>query len=79
MAEQLRGSLTTIPGVTVRDLGRAKCGIVTFTVDRKNPVDAQKALRDQRINVSTVGRRITPLDRRDLDLVVRTSDTIPVM
>jgi cysteine desulfurase / selenocysteine lyase len=73
MAEQLRESLRTISGVTVRDLGRVQCGIVTFTVDGKNPVDVQKALRARRINVSTVGRRSTPLEGRNLDLVVRAS------
>lgn len=72
-AEQLRQSLAMIPGVTVRDRGRTKCGIVTFTVDRHNPVDVQKALRQRHINVGVLGRRSTPLDERDLDLVVRAS------
>jgi selenocysteine lyase/cysteine desulfurase len=73
MAEQLRQSLAMIPGVAVRDRGRTKCGIVTFTVDRHTPVDVQKALRERHINVSTLGRRSTPLDERDLDLVARAS------
>jgi cysteine desulfurase / selenocysteine lyase len=73
MAEQLRQLLATIPGVAVLDRGRTKCGIVTFTVDGHNPVDVQKALRGRHINVGTLGRRSTPLDERDLDLVVRAS------
>jgi selenocysteine lyase/cysteine desulfurase len=73
LAERLRASLAAIPGVTVRDRGQAKCGIVTFTVTGRNPVDVQKALRVQRVHVSTLGRRSTPLEERDLDLVVRSS------
>jgi cysteine desulfurase / selenocysteine lyase len=73
IAERLRQSLAMIPGVAVRDRGRTKCGIVTFTVDGHNPLDVQKALRGRQINVSTLGRRSTPLEERDLDLVVRAS------
>jgi cysteine desulfurase/selenocysteine lyase len=73
MAERLRQLLAMIPGVAVRDPGRTKCGIVTFTVDGHNPLDVQKALRARDINVGTLGRRSTPLDERDLDLVVRAS------
>jgi cysteine desulfurase/selenocysteine lyase len=73
MAERLRQSLAMIPSVAVRDRGRTKCGIVTFTVAGHNPLDVQKALRGRHINVSTLGRRSTPLEERDLDLVVRAS------
>jgi cysteine desulfurase/selenocysteine lyase len=73
MAERLRASLATIPRVTVRDRGRIKCGIVTFAIDGQNPLDVQKVLRERRINVGTLRRRSTPLEDRDLDLVVRAS------
>jgi selenocysteine lyase/cysteine desulfurase len=73
MAERLRESLASIPTVTVRDLGHTKCGIVTFTVRGQNPVDVQRRLRQLRVNVGAVGKRSTPLDERDLDLVVRAS------
>jgi selenocysteine lyase/cysteine desulfurase len=73
VAEQLRASLATIPAVTVRDRGRTKCGIVSFTVDGSNPMDVQKALRGRGVNVGALGRRRTPLEEREVDLVVRAS------
>jgi cysteine desulfurase/selenocysteine lyase len=73
MADRLRGSLAAIPAVTLRDLGRTKCGIVTFTVRGQNPAVVQNTLRQLRINVGALGKRSTPLDERELDLVVRAS------
>jgi selenocysteine lyase/cysteine desulfurase len=73
VAEQLRASLATIPAVTVRDRGRTKCGIVSFTVDGSNPMDVQKALRGRGVNVGALGRRRTPLEEREVGLVVRAS------
>ena len=36
-AEAARAGLATVPGVTVRDLGRTRSGIVSFTVDGVDP------------------------------------------
>jgi len=37
LADRLRSSLASIPGVKVRDLGREKCGIVSFTAEAGSP------------------------------------------
>jgi selenocysteine lyase/cysteine desulfurase len=73
MAERLRGSLASIRGVTVQDVGLQKSGIVTFTVRGQDPVTVRDKLRGQRVNVSSIGRRSTPLEfeQRGLDLIVR--------
>ncbi len=75
LAHALRAALAEIPGITVRDLGREKCGIVTFTVEGLPPGAVQEELRTQRINVYTVGARGTPIDMeaRGLSSLVRAS------
>ena len=55
LAGELRRRLADIPGVSVRDLGRRLCGIVTFTVEGKPPRDIVAALRQQRINCHASG------------------------
>jgi len=44
LAQALRAGLAAIPGVTVRDLGRRPCGVVTFTHDRHSPDRIKSAL-----------------------------------
>lgn len=64
LAARLRADLATIPGVTVRDQGAERCGIVTFSLDgpgAKTPAEVQRALAARRINVTTAS--LTPLDR----------------
>jgi cysteine desulfurase/selenocysteine lyase len=55
LADGLRRRLADIPGVTVRDRGRRRCGIVTFTVEGNPPSDIVAALRQQRINCHSSG------------------------
>lgn len=51
LAEHLRQRLAELPGVRVTDLGRERCGLVTFTTPR--PAETVKqALAAQRIHVS---------------------------
>ncbi|GAA0407439.1 aminotransferase class V-fold PLP-dependent enzyme [Microbispora corallina] len=52
LAETLRERLRAIPGVTVRDTGVRRCGIVTFTVDGHESAGVARALSEQAINVS---------------------------
>jgi selenocysteine lyase/cysteine desulfurase len=75
LADQLRGGLAEIPGVTVHDLGRFPAAIVSFSV-RGFAADAVKAhLAEAAINVSTSTPSSTLLDAaaRGLPIVVRAS------
>jgi len=62
LAEELRTRLGAIPGVTLRDLGTQRCGIVSFTIAGREPHQVQAALRQQHINVSVSGPSSTLLD-----------------
>jgi cysteine desulfurase/selenocysteine lyase len=75
VASRLRASLNELPGVTVRDLGREQCGIVTFTVEGHAPAEIKETLAARKINVSASRRGSTLLDMtaRQLDAVVRAS------
>lgn len=62
LANRLRAELASISGVRVRDLGRVRCGIVSFTVDGREPSEIRLALHRKRINVSVSNVRSTRLD-----------------
>jgi selenocysteine lyase/cysteine desulfurase len=64
LATELRRRLAEIPGVIVRDLGRRRCGIVTFTAEAKPARDIVAALRQQRMNCQASGPGSTLLDAR---------------
>ncbi|CAN5503852.1 aminotransferase class V-fold PLP-dependent enzyme [soil metagenome] len=75
LAGNLRTKLDDLPGVTVRDLGEVRCGIVTFTIDGAD-LDAVKADLSRRgINITVSRPPSTRLDMeaRGLDGVVRAS------
>jgi cysteine desulfurase len=74
-AQHLRDSLAAIAGVTVRDRGGQRCGIVTFTVDGLDPEAVRDALAHHDITVTVSARAGTLLDMdaRGLDAVVRAS------
>lgn len=74
-AGRLRAALGELPGVTVRDLGVAHSGIVSFTVDGTAPVAVRDRLLGKDITVSVSHRGSTLLDMsaRGLDSVVRAS------
>jgi cysteine desulfurase/selenocysteine lyase len=75
LAYQLRTQLIPLPGVIVRDRGVKQCGIVTFTVEDKEPEELRKILAEQNINVSVTTRSSTLLDMdaRGLTNMVRAS------
>ncbi|WP_028477675.1 aminotransferase class V-fold PLP-dependent enzyme [Nocardia sp. CNY236] len=74
-AEYLRRALPEIPGVTVRDLGVLRSGIVSFTVEGIDAVDVRDRLLKHDITVTVSHARSTLLDMtgRGLAAVVRAS------
>jgi selenocysteine lyase/cysteine desulfurase len=74
-AEHLRARLAETPGVTVRDLGQVRSGIVSFTVEGVPAAVVRDRLAERGITVSVSFRASTLLDMtaRELDAVVRAS------
>ncbi len=72
LAEALRARLRALPGVTVHDLGRTRCGIVTFSARTLDAQAVKERLRTRGINVAVSLPASTLLDaqaRRLPDLV----------
>lgn len=71
----VREGLTGIDGVTVTDLGEQRSGIVSFTVDGRDPREVRDALAERSVTVTVSSRSSTLLDMtsRDLQSVVRAS------
>lgn len=74
-AGRLRAALAEIPRVRVRDLGRRRCGIVSFTVDGAEPAAVRDALAERGITVTISQSASTLLDMqaRGLPAVIRAS------
>jgi selenocysteine lyase/cysteine desulfurase len=75
LAARLRAELEEIPGVTVRDIGAERCGIVTFTVDGMRSQAGQQALAGRSMNatISTIASTRFDMEARGLNEVVRAS------
>jgi len=75
LADQLREGLAEIPGVTVYDIGRHRCGIVTFASNSVAAVEIESRLRENDVHVSVTTPAGTLIDatRRQLPEMVRAS------
>jgi selenocysteine lyase/cysteine desulfurase len=75
LAHELRKRLAAMPDITLTDLGRERCGIVTFAKADETADAVKQRLQADRINVSVSRARYAVLDlgRRGLDAVVRAS------
>src|SRR5713101_3284553 len=75
LASRLRERLNALPGVTVRDPGAERCGIVSFTVNGHDADEIRQTLARQHINVTVSRLTSTRLDMeaRSLTNVVRAS------
>jgi cysteine desulfurase/selenocysteine lyase len=75
LAASLRRQLASVPGLTLHDLGREQCGIVTFTIDGTDVHELAARLRAQGINisVSTIDFARYDFEARGLDAVARAS------
>ncbi len=75
LSSRLRTSLSNVPHVNLHDLGVQKCGIVTFTIDERDPHEIRSKLAEQKINVSVSLAEYSRLDmdKRGLVSLVRAS------
>jgi len=64
LAEQLRAKLAQIKGITVKDPGEHKCGIVSFHKHDEDAFKLRERLRASRINISVTGQGSARLDRQ---------------
>ncbi len=75
LADALRARLAALPSVTVRDAGRTRCGIVTFSSEHVPAGQIQQRLRAEGINtsVSTPASTLLDAEARALPDLVRAS------
>ncbi|WP_315832780.1 aminotransferase class V-fold PLP-dependent enzyme [Bradyrhizobium prioriisuperbiae] len=75
LAQRLRDLLGDIRGVRIHDVGRRRCGLISFSVSGADPLDVKEFLAARRINVSVSERALTRIDmeNRNLDAVLRAS------
>jgi selenocysteine lyase/cysteine desulfurase len=75
LAEALRQELQEVPGVTLRDIGKRRCGIVSFSHAGMSAGDIAAELRRRRINcaVSSPGSTLLDARARALPDLVRAS------
>jgi len=62
LACYLRDSLERVKGITLRDLGERKCGIVTFETANESLTQLVPRLREKGVNISVTGRESAQID-----------------
>ena len=75
LGDDLRDRIEALSEATIHDLGRERCGIVTFVAKGWEPQALRAALAEERINVSLSTQSSTRLDmeNRGLEELVRAS------
>ncbi|HEY7162517.1 MAG TPA: aminotransferase class V-fold PLP-dependent enzyme [Acidobacteriota bacterium] len=75
LAGMLRERLSKTSKTTVRDLGKEKCGIVTFSIDGTEPdkIKAELASRNINVTVSRKSSTLIDMQSRGLENLVRAS------
>lgn len=68
LAEELRGALAEIPGVRLRDRGRTRCGLVSFTVEGQPSDTVRRRLAEEGINLNVSRAPSTLLDMSERGL-----------
>ena len=68
LADRLRRALEDVDGITVRDLGARKCGIVSFETARESPTDLARRLAEGGVNISVIGPESARLDLADRNI-----------
>ena len=62
LASDLRMRMAGLPGITVRDLGQEKSGIISFSVGKIPPGQVTAIMAEAGINISTTSALSTPRD-----------------
>ncbi len=75
LADSLRSKLKSLNKVILHDLGRHKCGIVSFTIKDADPLHIKEQLAKRNINIGISKRPYTLLDMqsRNLEDILRAS------
>jgi cysteine desulfurase / selenocysteine lyase len=75
LADRLRRRLEEIPGVSLHDTGKVRCGIVTFSIEGLRAAELKRKLADNdcTVSVSRVSSQRLDFETRGLEEVVRAS------
>ncbi len=75
LADMLRARLSDIGNIRLHDLGKQKCGIISFTIKGQSPEEVRSKLSGQKINVSVslAESSLLDMEKRGLKSVVRAS------